>query len=123
MAKILVLSQRRARGELLALVLEFGGHHCEVAGNVTEALELLARGSFDAVVVNSWRQDFFSKLTDARKPPVIFANVPMQGQKGARKIAPNVSSLDQLLQTIDSIAERKGAKPLRNRTPAKVVAA
>ena len=117
MARILVLSQKRAKAEVFALVLEFGGHRCEVAGSVKEAMELLERNSFDAVVTDYARQDSLAKLAEYLRDAshktavVLLANATRQTRKGARQITLNACPPEQLLQAIDTIVRRNPARP------------
>lgn len=130
MARILVLSQERAKAAVLALVLEFSGHRCEVAGSVTEAIEFLDGDFFDAVVADYARQDSLAKLAEylrnaSRKTAiVVLANAPKQARKGDRKIMLHACPPEQLLQAIDAIVRRKPARPqTATRAAAKAAAA
>ena len=119
MASFLVLSKGRADAAVLALVLEFGGHQCEVASTIKEASELLERGAFDGVVVEHLRNDFLLKPPKRleslfRKTTVLFlTNNPEQVQQCATGIVLKAGPTEQLLQAIDTIMRRKTVVSLR----------
>lgn len=52
MTRILVAEDDQEIGELIRLILEFGGSEVTTARNGTDALRLAVRGSFDAVLLD-----------------------------------------------------------------------
>jgi DNA-binding NtrC family response regulator len=56
MATILVVGNDRMENDTLALVLEFGGHLCETALYLQEAMKLLRERDFDLVLITSHLQ-------------------------------------------------------------------
>lgn len=52
MARILVVDDHSSIRRLITLALEDRGHECEEAANGTEAIECLADGEYDAVVLD-----------------------------------------------------------------------
>ena len=77
MARILVGGSSPEIRATLALVLELGGHCCEIAANFEEAISLLRKGSFDLVLAG-YGEDIspttsagYLKLVSLRTP-VIF---------------------------------------------------
>ena len=119
MASLLVLSSERADAAVLALVLEFGGHQCEIASSVKEASELLERDAFDGVVIEHLRDDFLLQLPKRlesifRKTTVlILTNNPEQVQQFTTGIVLKAGSTEQLLQAIDTIMRRKSVVSMR----------
>ena len=59
MARILVVARPLEIRSTLALVLELGGHSCEIAASFREAARLLREDNFDLLLVHSQREVSF----------------------------------------------------------------
>ncbi|MBI4460160.1 MAG: tetratricopeptide repeat protein [Acidobacteria bacterium] len=57
MGRILILGTEEAERDGLALVMEFAGHSCATAGSLQEAVDLIGKGSYDLVLVDSTMGD------------------------------------------------------------------
>ena len=61
MSNIIVLGAEGDQRDLIALVLELGGHHCETANSLSEAVTLLHKMPFDLFLADS---QLYGSLSD-----------------------------------------------------------
>ena len=112
MGTILVFSNKPENLKAVALVLEFGGHSCEIASSVEEAVKFLEGEAFDLFVavvvqVDSMRElERYLQVAPCRTPALIRTNASTQTLKDL----PGISILglgapDQLFQAIDTILQ------------------
>ena len=115
MAKILVVGDDPAKQEVLALVIEFGGHCCKVAVSQKKAINLLKRESFDLLIMDfklDWRRSRRIvkgfKSCSAEITVMILTESGDTGVKEADAIVEIPCSPQNLLQCIEQVLRKSG---------------
>ncbi len=113
MANILVAANDKNHRGVLALLIEFEGHKCKVAGSLQETLNPLRNHSVDLVIAEyelddaSWDQTVKSiRIIFPEVPVMIIAN-SSDATKENDKVLVNVNSHGELIQHINHALRRK----------------
>ena len=119
--RILVVEDEPDLRELLDVTLRGAGHHVETAAGGREALELLARRSYDVILSNLHKpemsgEDLYRRIEHGwphLAPRVVFVtgaspSAPFQAQFGGRPVPVLTKpyTLERLLQVIDGVVAR-----------------
>lgn len=113
MARILVAANNAEDRGLLALVIEFGGHLCKMAGSLQESVGLLRNHSFDLVIagfkLDGARLDKIVKSIKNASPkvPVMILFESSDATEVPDEVLVTVASPEALFQHIERALGRK----------------
>ena len=113
MAKILIAMGSSKHSSTLALMLEFGGHRCELADKPGEVADFLRKDSFDIVLMDG--RQAISRIVPTKvlkvaspKTAVIVLSKRAEPKEGeVDGIVLNPRSPQELLDSIQEILQRK----------------
>jgi len=82
MATILIVEDDSAMLETIKDILEMGGYHCDSAENTTDALDLLMKNDYDAIVSDIGLPERFGRMSNME-----YGFEFMRSVKGSRRLA------------------------------------
>ena len=120
MSKILIVANSSEDRSILGLVLEFGGHCCELASNLQEATNLLQKASFDLVIADCRRGTAIHTLARrlrvaSPKTNVVFlSGTPERNRQEVDELLLSPCSPHDLLDSIQNVLQRKPPGAVRH---------
>lgn len=124
MAKILVTGGSLEDRSTLALMLEFGGHRCELADGLKEVAGFLREESFDVVLLDSRQAVSLiepTRLLKVASPKAAVIVLSKRAEPKAREgggIVLNPRSPQELFDSIQRILQRKSPGEIKHTTMA-----